>query len=184
MKGKKIKPLLLIFSVFLCVFVSCGCDAIYGLLQREGAEEKELLGEILPRQRNQQVVKVQKLLKLYGYKVGRVDGILGANTRKAIESFQRDNDLSPTRFVDRATWEQLNIFEPYGLVVDEEVSIYAVQIALREAGLEPGSPDGKFGRRTLIALKLFQEAEGLKPDGKIGIKTLHALSQFLLKQEM
>lgn len=184
MKSEKNKQFLLIFSIFLCIFVSCGCDAIYGLLQKEGAEEKELLGEILPHEGNQQVVKVQKLLKLYGYKVGRADGVLGANTRKAIESFQRDNDLAATRFVDHATWEQLNIFEPYGLVVDEEVSIYAVQLALKESGFEPGTLDGRLGRRTLIALKLFQEAEGLTPDGQIGIKTLHALAQFLLKQEL
>lgn len=178
---KKRLFLLVLFTLFFG-FVSFGCDVAYRILQKEGAQEKDLLGETVPPERNPQVMKVQKLLKLYGYKVGNADGVLGANTRKAIEAFQKDNNLNPSRFVDYATWDKLNMFERYALVVNEEVSIAAVQIALKEAGFDPGPADGKFGRRTLISLKMFQEAEGLKPDGKIGLKTLRALSQFLQEQ--
>ena len=88
-----------------------GCDAVYRLLQKEGAEEKDLLGTISPLEPNARVEEVQKLLKLYGYKIGRPDGILGANTRQAIGDFQKDRGLPVTRFVDYKTWDELTRFD-------------------------------------------------------------------------
>lgn len=169
---------------FVCLTISfsfllVSCDVVYKILQKEGAEEKEILGEILPREKNLKVLEVQKLLKLYGYKVGNPDGILGANTREAILQFQIDNGLKETRFVDKATWEKLRVFEKYGLVVEGELNAVAVQTALKAAGIDAGKVDGKMGTKTLNAIKTFQKAYGLKPDGKIGIKTLSALSQYL-----
>ena len=75
--------------------------------------------------------------------------------------------------------KQLKMFEKYGLVIDGELNIYAVQVALITAGIDAGKPDGKRGNKTLSAIKRFQEASGLKPDGKVGLKTLKALSQYL-----
>lgn len=40
------------------------------------------------------VLKVQKALKASGYNPGRIDGILGSDTARAIKKFQRDNGLS------------------------------------------------------------------------------------------
>jgi len=166
--------------IFLLILLCCGgCDPLYRLLQKEGAEEKDLLGVIIPRQKNEKVEQVQGLLKLYGYKVGNVDGALGANTRKAIGQFQKNNDLDAHRFVDKATWDALNMFAPYGLVVEGNINIYAVQVALNASGIETGKPDGKIGNKTLDAIKRFQKASGLKADGKVGFRTLKALSQYL-----
>jgi N-acetyl-anhydromuramyl-L-alanine amidase AmpD len=174
-----------IFSVFLLFvsFIFGGCDAIYGILQKEGAEEKELLGEAVPFEANPRIAEVQRLLKLYGYTVGGVDGVMGAHTRKAIEEFQRDNDLKPSRFVDYATWDMLHVFEGYGLVRKGELNIAAVQKALKASGLDPGKIDGKFGRRTQEAIIAFQKNFGLKPDGKVGFKTLWELASYLPFQE-
>ena len=91
------------FWLFLA-FTLAGCDKIYGMLQKEGAQEKKLIGEASAIKRNIKVEEVQRLLKMYGYSVGNPDGILGANTRKAIIAFQKDMDLPVTRFVDEATW--------------------------------------------------------------------------------
>lgn len=180
---KKSKGVGVAFFLFFLIFSLSGCDVIYRILQKEGAEEKDLLGIVVPNEYNPRVARVQKLLKLYGYKVGKADGSLGANTRNAIEAFQKDNDLNPSRFLDYTTWETLSLFEEYGLLVDAELNIAGIQTALTEAGFAPGPIDGKPGRRTERAIIAFQKAEGLKPDGRVGMKTLQALAQYLPEPE-
>lgn len=168
-----------IVSILFLFFTPLGCDVVYRVLQKEGAEEKELLGEVVPFEPNAKVEELQRLLKLYGYSVGTVDGKLGVNTRSAIEKFQRDNRLSPHRFVDRRTWERLNLFYRSGLVQKGEVNISKVQTALQNAGFNPGPIDGRMGRKTLEVLKEFQKANALAPDGKMGFKTLSKLADYL-----
>ena len=156
-----------------------GCDFIYGLLQKEGAQEKKILGPISPLEPNVQVKRVQTFLKLYGYNVGNPDGFIGTNTRIALGKFQEDNDLKPTRFVDDETWGRLQFHEDIGLIQDGKLHIAAVQQALKNAGFDPGSLDGRAGAKTWAALKAFQKAKGLKPDGRAGLKTLRELAQYL-----
>lgn len=157
----------------------CGCDALYRLLDKEGAEEKELIGEVIPFEKNLVIEEVQSLLYLYGYNTGKVDGVLGLRTRNAIEKFQRNNGLEPSRFVDQATWERLNIFKDNELVIKGQLNVRLVQVLLKEAGLNPGGVDGKLGARTKAAVLKFQEAQGLKVDGKIGYRTLSKLAEFI-----
>lgn len=177
-------------SRFLIILLGCslslylaGCDFVYSLLQKKGAQEKALIGEVIPPESNAKVAEVQKLLNLYGYRAGKVDGVLGAKTRDALEKFQKDNDLEVSRFIDKETWEMLIIFKDYGLVIDGEINAAAVQRALKEAGFNPGRVDGKLGRRTQIAVKAFQQHAGLKADGKIGFKTLWELADYLPLRE-
>jgi len=174
-----VQSLAMVFAGAAMVLTSCGCDALYRMLQKEGAEEREILGEIVPFEPNGNVAEVQKLLKMYGYNIGNVDGVLGGNTRNAIAAFQRENDLKVSRFVDYATWQRMHVFEEYGLVIDGELNIKAVQIALKQAGFDPGRIDGKQGRRTDEAIQSFQKAKKLKPDGKIGIRTLNYLAEYI-----
>jgi len=162
-----------------CLASFTGCDMIYGVLQKQGAEEKEILGDSMPFKSNSRVAEVQSLLKLYGYKVGKIDGALGVNTRNAVEAFQKDNDIKPSRFIDYETWDMLHVFEDYGLVVEGGLNIAAVQVALKEAGFDSGPVDGKLGRRTQETIQAFQKAEGLVPDGKVGYKTLWELAGYL-----
>lgn len=171
------------FLIFVCMvsFLSLsGCDFIYSILQKEGAEEKEILGPIVPMEANEQVRRVQILLKLYGYSVGSPDGTLGPNTRIAIGNFQEDNNLKVTRFVDHETWGRLIFFEDIGLIKDNKLHILAVQKALKAAGFDPGKIDGRAGKNTWEALKAFQKAKGLKSDGRVGLKTMRELAQFLV----
>ncbi|MDP3722908.1 MAG: peptidoglycan-binding protein [Candidatus Omnitrophota bacterium] len=57
--------------------------------------------------------------------------------------------------------------------------IKKVQLALKEAGFDPGPIDGEPGPRTDQALLAFQKAQGLEPDGIVGVKTWTALSEYL-----
>ena len=167
--------------MLLCVSL-CGCDAIYRLLDKEGAEEKELVGDIIPYESNETVEEIQTLLYLYGYNAGKVDGVLGLRTRNAIEKFQKDNGLEPTRFADKATWEKLNIFKKNGLIEEGKLNVRLVQDLLKAAQFDPGKIDGKMGPKTKKAVLDFQEAHNLKVDGKIGYQTLTQLAQYLLEE--
>jgi peptidoglycan hydrolase-like protein with peptidoglycan-binding domain len=61
-------------------------------------------------------------------------------------------------------------------------SIKQIQIALRNAGFEPGALDGKMGRQTKEAIKSFQKANNLKADGKVGKQTWAALRSYLVNK--
>ncbi|MFH1360639.1 MAG: peptidoglycan-binding domain-containing protein [Candidatus Omnitrophota bacterium] len=165
----------------ILVLAAClhGCDFIYGLLQHEGAEEKKILGEIVPFTDNERVYETQELLKVYGFNPGKADGRMGPNTREALEGFQRANHLKVSRFVDKKTWVKLNFLKEADLVLDGEINIKTVQIILKEAGYDPGKMDGKVGQKTKEALLAFQKDNGLKPDGIIGSSTLNKLIEFL-----
>ncbi|MCK5179437.1 MAG: peptidoglycan-binding protein [Candidatus Omnitrophica bacterium] len=168
-----------IFACLLLCLSFSGCDAVYRLLDKEGAEEKALVGDIIPFESNAVVEEIQSLLYLYGYNAGKVDGVLGLRTRNAIEKFQRDNGLEMTRFADQATWEKLSLFTKNGLVVDLRLNARLVQSLLKEAGFDPGKIDGKIGTKTKDAVLAFQKAHNLKVDGKIGYQTLSRLAAFL-----
>jgi len=165
--------------VLAVVFLGGGCDFFYRLVQKEGAEERDIIGEVSPFEKNDKVAEVQQLLKIYGYRVGRADGILGATTRDAIEQFQVDNNLTTSRFVDKATWARLIELEQDGLVDNGKIVVKAVQQALKEAGCQPGKIDGKMGQATKAAIIEFQKKNNLNPDGKVGYQTLRRLAEYL-----
>lgn len=177
-RKQKVFNLVLLLS---SVIIFSGCDEIYRKLHPEGAEEKDLLGNISLVEANKNLAIIQKLLKLYGYRVGNPDGILGPNTRAAVGQFQRDAGLTVTKFIDQETWDKLSEFIEAGLVVKGELHYVTVQQALKKAGFDPGKSDGHVGQKTKDAIIAFQKSEGLKGDGRIGYKTLKALVPYCPK---
>ncbi len=156
-----------------------GCDFLYWILHKEGAQEKALVGEVLPFEKNSKVKEIQTLLDLYGYNPGSIDGVMGMRTRDAVERFQRENGLKESRFVDQQTWEKLVVFKENQLIIDDQLNIKLIQTILEKAGFDPGTIDGKMGPKMKKAVTAFQKSRGLKPDGKIGYKTLMKLAEFL-----
>ena len=55
-------------------------------------------------------------------------------------------------------------------------AVRAMQKRLKELGWYTGNVDGDFGPSTLVAVKAFQQANGLKVDGKAGEQTLARLN--------
>ncbi len=51
------------------------------------------------------------------------------------------------------------------------VTVADVQRALTKAGFDPGTVDGRLGKKTKAAIKAFQRAHGLKADGVVGDRT-------------
>ena len=164
-------------------FGLAGCDALYKALHKEGAEEKELIGESTAFEKNPTIKEIQVLLNLYGYNPGKTDGVIGARTRVAVERFQKDNGLKATRFVDAPTWEKLKIFKDSFFFVNDELNIKYVQKILTQAGYGTGVMDGKMGNRTKEAVLKFQKDHGLKPDGRIGYQTLVNLAAYVSKEK-
>jgi len=57
-----------------------------------------------------------------------------------------------------------------------------IQMALRNAGYNPGSIDGRMGRQTKDAIKAFQKDNNLVADGKAGKETWNLLKEYLYKK--
>lgn len=53
--------------------------------------------------------------------------------------------------------------------------VVRIQRRLKDKGFDPGEIDGIWGRHTIAAVRMFQEANGLKIDGVVGPKTVAAL---------
>ncbi|MDP8266875.1 MAG: peptidoglycan-binding protein [Candidatus Aceula meridiana] len=170
------------FCFFSLVCFS-GCDFVYGILQKEGAQEKALLGEVIPNEYNEKVELLQKLLRIHGFSCGKSDGKLGPKVRDALAGFQEAKGLKVSRFAGKTTWRELNVFTETGLVKRGEVDLLTVQEVLSSQGFDPGKLDGKTGPKTKEAVKAFQEANNLKVDGKIGPQTLQKLNALFVDEE-
>jgi peptidoglycan hydrolase-like protein with peptidoglycan-binding domain len=61
-------------------------------------------------------------------------------------------------------------------------TIKNIQIALTNAGYNPGNVDGRMGRQTREAIKAFQSANNLKSDAEVGKSTWALLKEYLNKK--
>lgn len=61
-------------------------------------------------------------------------------------------------------------------------NVKQIQIALENAGYEPGPIDGRMGKQTRDAIKAFQRAYNLSTDGKVGKQTWNLLREYLYKK--
>lgn len=66
--------------------------------------------------------------------------------------------------------------------VKSRPTVKHIQIALKNAGYNPGSIDGRMGRQTRDAIKAFQKANNLVADGKVGKQTWGLLKEYLYKK--
>ena len=61
-------------------------------------------------------------------------------------------------------------------------NIRQIQKALKNAGYNPGTLDGRMGRETKDAIRAFQRANGLRADGKAGKNTWKLLKKYLYQK--
>ena len=181
----------------LMVLTFYGCNIVPKSVQYQREEEK-LVGstDII----NPKIEEVQVILKSEGYEPGNTDGRMGKETRDAIKAFQESIGLRSTGYIDKSTLTQLEdsrrtkeILESkkdYALKSKEvrqkdsqkaefKPTTKDIQTALKNAGFNPGSFDGKMGPRTRQAIKDFQKSKGLVPDGAVGPKTWASLGKHL-----
>ena len=66
--------------------------------------------------------------------------------------------------------------------VKSHPNVKQIQIALKNAGYNLGSLDGRMGKQTKEGIKAFQKANNLREDGKVGRKTWDLLKEYLYKK--
>ncbi len=64
-------------------------------------------GKIAETASKPSIKNIQIALKNAGYYAGPIDGKAGEKTKKAIQSFQKTNDLTPDGVVGQKTWAKL-----------------------------------------------------------------------------
>jgi len=121
------------------------------------------------------VERVQQRLIDLGYMRGRADGIFGEHTRSALRTFQAFQGLEPTGTPDDVTRERL--FSDGMLALPDRLSsgdsgdgVAQLQQKLIQYGFLSGEADGKYGRKTVAAVKRVQNhliRQGV--DGNLGI---------------
>jgi murein L,D-transpeptidase YcbB/YkuD len=125
---------------------------------------------------------LQKRLKEAEYYDGKVDGVYGPETVKAVEDLQRDAGLPVTGLVDRATSMALDdaVAAKGGEAATEDlVEATSVQTVLKLAGYWPGAIDGEWTPELTEALKEFQQDLGVEPTGVVDAATLAAMEEAL-----
>ncbi len=66
--------------------------------------------------------------------------------------------------------------------VKSRPNVKQIQMALRNAGYNPGAVDGKMGKQTKSAIRAFQKANGIPTDGKVGKHTWEILRKYLFQK--
>ncbi len=124
-----------------------------------------------PGDQNCNVATVQYALRDHGIKVS-LTGKYDAQTRAAVERFQRGNGVTADGVVGPQTWERLFVGTNRG---DSGNGVAALQFTLQRMGYYQGKVDGNFGAGTETALREFQKSHGLQPNGIAGRYTWNAL---------
>ena len=141
------------------------------------------------------VTELQTALVKLGYNTNGVDGRFGAGTQRAVISFQKDNGLEADGLAGTKTLELLykkadGTSSSSGSSSGSGTSsgltrtlrrgytgddVITVQQRLKELGYYTGPVSGNFLGNTLVAVKAFQEQNGLEVDGIVGEMTWNML---------
>lgn len=137
---------------------------------------------------SQSIQAVQERLRQAGAYSGAVDGIWGADSEAALQSFQQTHQLQVTGQMNQATAATLGL-DPVSLLPGSQLpapplpvgdtlssaSVRAIQIRLRALGFYGGPTDGVWGPSTQAAIERFQQGRGLQPNGQLNPATVGAM---------
>jgi peptidoglycan hydrolase-like protein with peptidoglycan-binding domain/DNA invertase Pin-like site-specific DNA recombinase len=126
---------------------------------------------------------LQRRLRALGWQPGRVDGLFGPRTERAVVRFQEATGLRADGVVGPGTRRALEHASSPGLrrgagFADLAGSprVRRLQRALRRTGMRPGPVDGRFGPLTEAAVVRLQRRRGLARDGVVDRRTRRTLS--------
>lgn len=202
MSGMKPFGIIVLVVILSIVFVEPVRNYLNNLFRRDKSElnEERIVGMTFGY--NPQIEELQRILRDANFDPGPADGIMGAQTRRAIRDFQKAKGLKLTGKIDSATHLVLirekeslanhkkkaeseamqKIADPQNSVIREELPqdrIKRIQSALQKAGFYKGKIDGKIGPQTKRAIKAFQRVNGLKANGIVGKRTAEKLNKYL-----
>lgn len=109
------------------------------------------------------VRRIQQRLADLGYPTGTVDGKYGDQTQLAINLFCdaihfREHNYITARVQRKLFAADAPVYDPYLPLKkgDRGVSVFYMQVRLKELGYDPGKLDGIYGKLTVAAVALFQ----------------------------
>jgi len=112
-----------------------------------------------------------------------IQGLKGQISTLESQVSAKDEEISSLREALAKAEQEREIGAKKVIVeVKARPNIKQIQIALQNAGYNPGSSDGKMGKQTREAIKAFQKANNLVADGKVGAKTWDLLKEYLYKK--
>ncbi len=123
------------------------------------------------------VEQLQTRLYELGY-INKITSYFGTDTEAAVKEFQKRNGLFDDGNVGKNTREKLYSSEAIPLsfyLGDENDEIRKYKNRLYELGYLTTKPDGKYGTDTVLAVKHFQDNNGIIADGYIGPATKELL---------
>jgi hypothetical protein len=128
------------------------------------------------------VAALQIGLRAHGFHPGPVDGVRGPRTTHALIAFQRCRGVRATGRLGPATRRALGR-RGRPLLGQRELApgtigwdVAVLEFRLRRYGLPARVVDGRFTRRTAVALRRYQRRRGLDADGIAGANTYRALA--------
>ena len=122
---------------------------------------------------------LQYLLNWYGANLV-IDGVFGGSTLRAVQNFQRENNLTQDGIVGRNTWSKLLNINPLGEVLrrgSKSSGVLFLQRLLLSYLYPITNLDGDFGPETENAVRAFQTENNLAVDGVVGPNTWRTLFQ-------
>ena len=177
---------------------------------REGLAVTGEIGEDWVVALHEDVIREAQIrLKALGIYDDTIDGVLGPATRQAIGAFQTRADLTSNEQLDNAWLDPLWRMAAAGeistpdetdtdapasaettspeataeaLVGTDSQSIRQIQQRLAALGYDPGEIDGTLSPATRVAIREFQEAEGLPVTGEVSPDWVLKLDALILEQ--
>jgi peptidoglycan hydrolase-like protein with peptidoglycan-binding domain len=139
----------------------------------------------------QAIQLVQQQLQKQGAYTGRIDGVWGTDSQKALEHFQQMHGLQVSGQLNQATAATLGIppdqlvstAQPVPSATAATIAgsslsrgvIQAIQGRMRDLNYYHGAVDGIWGDGTQQAIERFQQGRGLQANGQLNPATLAAL---------
>ncbi|MBN36211.1 MAG: hypothetical protein CMM46_15830 [Rhodospirillaceae bacterium] len=136
------------------------------------------------------VLAIQESLNAMGFAPGTADGVMGSNTIRAIEAFQKEFGLPVTGEASDELLDRINAETDGGATSPERLLARAnllrsytraVQMGLLELGYDPGPVDGAVGPMTRSAIVSYQAAAGLPETGEVSKPLLVSINTSLAR---
>ncbi|NLB90162.1 MAG: SH3 domain-containing protein [Clostridiales bacterium] len=166
--------------------------------QRNAILEEEAQNIYLSLERGSEGAEVRALqsalIELGFLQEGEIDGVFGGSTKKAVEAFQKKNDLKVTGIADKGLQSliyenkprsskgkmlKVKTLAPAANVVmrlnNVGDAVEELQMRLLDLLYEPGEINGVYHKETMAAIKQFQKKNDLKVDGLAGAETRELL---------
>jgi murein L,D-transpeptidase YcbB/YkuD len=133
------------------------------------------------------LILLSAVLLLHGCATGRAKSDLEnqglKNQIQALEAQIQEKDAQINALnasLDKSGEERVSGYrKSQKMEVKSRPNTKQIQAALKNAGYNPGSVDGRMGKQTRDAIRAFQKANNLRADGRVGTQTWRVLRKYL-----